>query len=374
MNRIEFQRQDAKTRRSAGFPTCCIADFQIGSACSVGRRAGLETRDTADLEVCATTVALHRRPIRTTPLPVLRSRAQLGCHGIVPDVASNSRLLVIVPNPMVVGFRLPKRFVAHADDFLGPTRTELLPRFQDVTQQVIWHRPNDGVRVIGHHNPFVQQIPALVKVPHRAGNKIGNIRPAQMTSSRTTIKIALNFALKVTRDFFLGIVNGFAPFGEVVQPAQSPGLLSFKLHQHFLGQRVRQAESDEIRSTLLFHMRKVAACVNARALRIYGPFLRSAGPQLMARPLQAGVRFIRFVRLHSRSLAECVEKGERGERFVAQVFQPAVSPISKSAGRWSFLSASGWRASRGFGNPRHGRLGSLRYRLGVSAPLCLCVK
>jgi 5-methyltetrahydrofolate--homocysteine methyltransferase len=40
--------------RSAGFQTCCIADFQFGSASGVVRSAGLETRDTADLEVCAT--------------------------------------------------------------------------------------------------------------------------------------------------------------------------------------------------------------------------------------------------------------------------------------------------------------------------------
>src|SRR2546430_7985491 len=42
---------------SAGFQTCCIADFQIGGACDGARLAGLETHDTADLEVCATSVA-----------------------------------------------------------------------------------------------------------------------------------------------------------------------------------------------------------------------------------------------------------------------------------------------------------------------------
>src|SRR5580658_7396606 len=36
----------------AGFQTCCVADFQVGSAAL--RPAGLETRATADLEVCAT--------------------------------------------------------------------------------------------------------------------------------------------------------------------------------------------------------------------------------------------------------------------------------------------------------------------------------
>jgi len=40
--------------RSAGFPTCCIADFLIGKLSDVAGSAGLETRDTAELEVCAT--------------------------------------------------------------------------------------------------------------------------------------------------------------------------------------------------------------------------------------------------------------------------------------------------------------------------------
>jgi hypothetical protein len=43
---------DRPMRRSAGFQTCCTADFQVGPA--EWRPAGLETRDTADLEVCAT--------------------------------------------------------------------------------------------------------------------------------------------------------------------------------------------------------------------------------------------------------------------------------------------------------------------------------
>ena len=42
--------------RSAGFPTCCITDFQVGRAREVSRPAGRETCDTADLEVCATVV------------------------------------------------------------------------------------------------------------------------------------------------------------------------------------------------------------------------------------------------------------------------------------------------------------------------------
>jgi hypothetical protein len=40
--------------RSAGFQTCCVADFQIGGTAFAGLPAGLEARDTADLAVCAT--------------------------------------------------------------------------------------------------------------------------------------------------------------------------------------------------------------------------------------------------------------------------------------------------------------------------------
>jgi small subunit ribosomal protein S16 len=45
--------------RSAGFQTCCVADFQVGRVLENARSAGLETRDTADLEVCVT-VAVSR--------------------------------------------------------------------------------------------------------------------------------------------------------------------------------------------------------------------------------------------------------------------------------------------------------------------------
>jgi hypothetical protein len=52
--------------RSAGFQTCCAADFQVGATAL--RPAGLETCDTADLEVCAT--------LNTYPFP---KRAGFGC-------------------------------------------------------------------------------------------------------------------------------------------------------------------------------------------------------------------------------------------------------------------------------------------------------
>ena len=69
-------RQHLAKQRSAGFQTCCIADFQVGSA--VLRPAGLETRDTADLEVCATLDRYGRAARRPG-----RSRSQIPCRASV---------------------------------------------------------------------------------------------------------------------------------------------------------------------------------------------------------------------------------------------------------------------------------------------------
>ena len=51
---------------SAGFQTCCIADFQVGGTPAIVQSAGLETRDTADLEVCATASPTPHRPVEST--------------------------------------------------------------------------------------------------------------------------------------------------------------------------------------------------------------------------------------------------------------------------------------------------------------------
>jgi hypothetical protein len=52
--------RSALQSRSAGFQTCCIADFQIGTASEVVRSAGFGTLDTADSEIGATGCSRHR--------------------------------------------------------------------------------------------------------------------------------------------------------------------------------------------------------------------------------------------------------------------------------------------------------------------------
>jgi len=57
----EPARRRGVPARSAGFQTCCIADFQVGRVLENARPTGLETRDSADLEVCAAVSRAMRR-------------------------------------------------------------------------------------------------------------------------------------------------------------------------------------------------------------------------------------------------------------------------------------------------------------------------
>ena len=201
--------------------------------------------------------ALHGRTISTTPTPILRSRAETRCHWIIPNVPRNPRL--ITPNPVIVRLRLPEWFFTHAHDLLGPTRTELFPRFQKVAQQVVRRRPDDGMNVIGHHHPLVEQIPALVKMPHRVRHETGDVRSPQMARASTTVQIPFYAAAKITRDILFGIGDGLSSSGKVIQSAQPFGLFALKFQQHLLGQGVGQTKRDEVRSPFALHVREVTS-------------------------------------------------------------------------------------------------------------------
>ena len=239
-------------RRDAETQSCGVAQVSKPAVSPISKSARLSM-------LCNLPVwkpALRRSTPSAAPTPVLRSGAEAGYHGIVPDVAGNSRLLIIIPNPVIVGFRLPERLFAHAQNLLGAARGELFPRFQNVAQQIVRHRPDDGVGVVGHYNPFMQQIPALMKVSHRVSDKTSDVGPAQVTSARALIKIP--------------------------------------------------------------------ACVNARAKRTGSFVPRTAGVELMTRPLQAGIRLVRCVRLHGKTVIDWIAEGER-------VWKPATQQTWKSA-------------------------------------------
>ena len=56
--RPSLRDEERQILAALDFKVCCIADFQIGRRRKWFTAAGLETRDTADLEICATTLSL----------------------------------------------------------------------------------------------------------------------------------------------------------------------------------------------------------------------------------------------------------------------------------------------------------------------------
>src|SRR5437867_6622903 len=187
--------------------------------------------------------------------------------------------------------------------------------------------------MIGHHDPLVQHVPAFVKMPQCVGNKIGNLRPSQMTSARAPVKIAFNLAAKIARDFFLGIVDGLAAAFKMLESTQPFSLFPFEVQQYFSRQRIGQTKRHEVGRALAFHMREVAARVNARAKWILNFGLCTTGTQLMTRSLQARTRLVSSHELHNPRMTIRFKKSQRDPTPVAQVSKPAVSPISKSAPR-----------------------------------------
>jgi hypothetical protein len=335
MSASNFQRQGARTQRREG---CHVAQVSkpavspISKSAWGARSCGLRVWKPAIQQTWKST--RRRSAPGAAPAPFLRAAAESGRHRIVSDVAGNPRFLVRAPNPVMVGFRLPERFFAHAHNFLGAARGKLVPRFQNVAQQ----------------------IPAVVKMPHRVGDDLGNIRSAQMTSTRTAIQVALNFSAKVARDFFFGVVNGFTSLRKIVQATHSFRFFPLELQPDFLGQRVGQSKRDKVGSAFALYMRKVAPVVNAGAKWIGGFTPHSAGANLMARALQARIRLIGFVGLQGGRLAKRVDKSEfrsagfqtcctadfqigralecskRVERVdIAQVWKPATQQTWKSA-------------------------------------------
>jgi hypothetical protein len=119
------------------------------------------------------------------------------------------------------------------------------------------------MNVVGHYDPVVLKIATTMKMPERFGNHFGNVRPAQMARACAAVEVTLNLAPQ----FSVGLL-ALLRAGIGGQSAHCFCVLTLKAKQHFPWQRVRQPESDEVRGTLAFDMRKVAARVDAAAKRI----------------------------------------------------------------------------------------------------------
>src|SRR5438552_3627636 len=142
-------------------------DSPRSNACGAG---GLEIRDTADWK----SALRPRFTPRAAPAPIFRPGTQPSGDRIISNVPCNSGALIIIPHPMIKRFGLPETSFRQPENPLGPQRGELLPTLDEFTHNIVRHRPEQNVDMIGHHNPFPQDIALLVEKIHRAGNKPAN--------------------------------------------------------------------------------------------------------------------------------------------------------------------------------------------------------
>ncbi len=78
-----------------------------------------------------------------------------------------------VPNQMLVRFAFPKGTTFCGSSILIWCERVGFPTVQDVAQAVPWHRPDDDVRVVGHHDPRVQLVaPTPQRNESRPGDKV----------------------------------------------------------------------------------------------------------------------------------------------------------------------------------------------------------
>ena len=318
---------------------------------------GLEIRDTADwksalreLGPLGKSSQIPLRDLRgcrvvsaprAAPAPVLRLIAQTGGHRIVPDVSRDPGSLRVVANPMVKWFRLPEASFRQPQQALRPQGSELLPALHHPAHQIIRHRPDQEVNVVGHHDPLPQEVALFVEELQRARHQAGDLRPAQVTGAGAPVEVTLHLFEKIAVDEFLGLGRGVAQTLSLVKVPEAFRPFAFVPQQNLFGQRIGEAERDEILRPFAFNVGKITSRVNAAAKGIGGTIREPLGPQLMTCAIQSGV------------LRVCGHSGKlpspRSTRKFRERTRPSRSADSRSvvAQTSSLLTCAAWKAAQG---------------------------
>jgi hypothetical protein len=104
----------------------------------------------------------------------------------------------------------------------------------------------------------------------RLGDHLGDVWSAQVTSSRSLVKITFDLSLQVAMDFF------HLDAGCICRnSSQGRSVFLFETKQHLPRQRIYKSESNKIGSALALHVRQVTTRMDAAAQFIEGIFRHS---------------------------------------------------------------------------------------------------
>jgi len=154
-----------------------------GSFCDAGRAHSADGPKTATLIISGTYELLTARQAetlisisisRTAPGPLFRVCRQARLYRVILDIATRSRLMLIISHISVPVTLLPK----------SPTSTEKLiyllagislPRLDQFPHGNVLHEKQE-VRVIWHHSPRTKIVTFTVEIEERVFHQAGNIR------------------------------------------------------------------------------------------------------------------------------------------------------------------------------------------------------
>ena len=146
----------------------------------------LETCDTADWKSALPIRAMGRRLAAPSaaPTPVFRRFAQSSFDRIMDYVTTTPLVLLVVPDPVIERFGLPK---TRSDTVQNPVCSGggvLFPALQNLADGVIGHRPEDSMRVVRHHHPGVEPVPLVNEESNGSGNQLRQIRALAVRTRR----------------------------------------------------------------------------------------------------------------------------------------------------------------------------------------------
>jgi len=73
---------------------------------------------------------------------------------------------------MIKRFPLPKGFTRSSQQQIDFPGGVTFSAFENFTQRMIRHGPQDQMNMVGHHNPIIQEIVLLVEMQQSFGDKL----------------------------------------------------------------------------------------------------------------------------------------------------------------------------------------------------------
>ena len=289
-------------------------------------------------------------------MPFLRRGAKPGGDWVVHHVAADACLFLVITNPVVERLGLPECLASALQALVGFVCRVAFPGLQDPAEQVVGPGPEHRVNVVGHDHPSGEQVTLTVEVTDGVGYQLGNVGSPQPAGTHPAIQVTFHLPMIVPLDVLLRVwhrvcrpaVRILSGGQEAAQPLSALGL---KPQQHFLGQRVVQAESDEVGSALTFYMRQVPARVYSASLGVGFFGFDPRRPQRKPNAVKSGIGLVFW---HMKSIAGAAPMASR-----PQSAEPERQLSSRQALEWT--EAPVVFAPCGLDSPRYGRQECLRY-------------